>query len=75
MYLSATPLVVASHRYIFLVYRQPKNFESPLARSLTIAGLNLQQFVDKYGLELVSGNYYLQGVGTNLGGVGEEGPI
>ena len=75
MYLNPTPLSVAPHRYIFLVYRQPKNFESPLALSLTIAGLNLQQFVDKYDLELVGGNFYLQGVGTNLGSVGEGGSI
>ncbi|KAL2075753.1 hypothetical protein VTL71DRAFT_696 [Oculimacula yallundae] len=75
MYLNPTPLSVASHRYIFLVYRQPKDYESPLSLALTIPGLRLQQFVDKYKLELVGGNFYLQGAGTNLGGIGEGGPI
>ena len=75
MFLNPTPLSVAPHRYISLVYRQSKYFELPLALSLTVAGINLQQFVDKYDLELVGGNFYLQGVSTNLGGVGEGGPI
>ncbi|MCJ1443545.1 MAG: hypothetical protein MMC23_004043 [Stictis urceolatum] len=65
-YLSLTPLSLPAHRYTFLAYRQPKNFVAPATLRATIFGLKLGEFVDKYGLVLVGGNFLTEGIASNV---------
>lgn len=65
-YLSLTPLSLAKHRYIFLVYRQPEGTFVPQVPLLPQAGratFNLTMFVEDNKLTgPVGGNYMLQGL-------------
>ncbi|KAK3079764.1 hypothetical protein LTS18_003962 [Coniosporium uncinatum] len=68
MYAPLTPLSVASHRYTYLIYRQPPNFVVPplqLAEA-TRAPFNLQQFVTEGNLTLVGGRFMREGLGTTV---------
>lgn len=65
-YLALTPLSLAKHRYIFLVYRQPAGTFVPQIPVLPQAGramLDLAKFVKDNKLTgPISGNYVLQGL-------------
>ena len=62
-YTPLTPLSVSQHRYTFLVYRQPANFDPNVILAQDIAGLPLSTFLASSGLEgPVGGNYFLEGL-------------
>lgn len=68
-YMPLTPLSVAAHRYVSLVYRQPPNYTPPPIGpviDVARAPFDLQAYVDEGGLELVGGNFMLEGLGTTL---------
>ena len=81
-----TPLSVAAHRYVSLVYRQPPNYTPPPLNpvdAVARAPFNLAQYVRQGGLTLVGGNYMKEGLGTTVcalvpgctqNGVGYTGP-
>lgn len=68
-YESLTPGSVASHRYTFLVYRQPKGVFTPPFEVSNTAGamFNLHKFVNEGKLVgPIGGNYLLEGQGNNV---------
>jgi hypothetical protein len=88
MYMPLTPLSVAAHRYVSLVYRQPAGDYSPpqlsLVDSVARAPFDLQAYVEEGRLELVGGNYMREGLGSTVcalvpgctqSGEGYEGPL
>lgn len=62
-YRALTPLSVARHRYLMLVYRQPPNFIPPATLALTTSNFDLNGFVKANGLTLVGGNFIREGAG------------
>ncbi|KAH6724036.1 hypothetical protein BKA61DRAFT_727800, partial [Leptodontidium sp. MPI-SDFR-AT-0119] len=73
--LNPTPLSVAPHRYIFLVCRQPKNLSRHSLCLWPLLVSTYSSLLTSMILELVGGNFYLQGAGTNVGGIGVGGLI
>lgn len=73
-YMLPTPLGVASHRYTFLVYRQPAGYVPP-AQLMNLPGVRNNFNVTKYASDNklegpVAGNYFLQGL-KDVGAVGK----
>lgn len=61
-YRALTPLSTARHRYIELIYRQPKNFAPPTQLALTTSNFDLNGFVKQNQLVLVGGNFIREGL-------------
>jgi hypothetical protein len=87
MYMPLTPLSVAAHRFVSLIYRQPPNYTPPelsVVDSVARAPFDLQGYVEEGGLQLVGGNFMREGLGTTVcalvpgctvDGEGYEGPL
>jgi hypothetical protein len=64
-----TPLSVAPHRYVSLIYRQPPNYSPPplnLVEDVVRAPFDLDKYVRKAGLVLVGGNFMREGLGSTV---------
>jgi hypothetical protein len=64
-----TPLSVAPHRYVSLLYRQPKNYTPPqlnLVEDVVRAPFDLDKYVKEAGLVLVGGNFMKEGLGGTI---------
>ncbi|KAM0718473.1 hypothetical protein Q7P37_005543 [Cladosporium fusiforme] len=70
MYMTPTPLSVAPHRYVFLIYRQPPNYVPPPSLNYLPANrakFDLAGYVAKAKLQgPVGGNYYREGQAQNV---------
>lgn len=81
-----TPLSVAPHRYVSLLYRQPAGYTPPpldLVEDVARAPFDLGRYVSEAGLVLVGGDFMREGLGTTVcalvpgctaNGVGYVGP-
>jgi hypothetical protein len=87
-YMLLTPLSVAPHRYVSLLYRQPQGSYTPpplsVVDSVARAPFDLQKYVREAGLVLVGGNFMREGLGSTVcalvprctvDGVGYNGPL
>lgn len=68
---SAPPEGTGLHRYTFLMFKQPGKivFDEPRLPNTTFAGrpgFNTREFVSKYRLQLVAGNFYQAGYDTSV---------
>lgn len=69
-YMAPTPLSVAPHRYVSLVYRQPGNYTPPevgVVEGVVRTGFDLGEYVGEGGLVLVGGNFMREGLGMGPG--------
>jgi hypothetical protein len=68
--MALTPLSVAPHRYVSLLYRQPAGTYTPpqlnLVADVARAPFDLAGYVRKGGLVLVGGNFMREGLGTTV---------
>jgi phosphatidylethanolamine-binding protein len=68
IYEPLTPLSTTQHRYTFLVYRQPPNY-NPEAEELQLqlrTPFDLNDFTEKYNLTLVGGNFLKESIVNGL---------
>ncbi|KAI9723975.1 MAG: hypothetical protein M1812_000693 [Candelaria pacifica] len=63
-YISLAPLSVEPHRYTFLVFRQPEDFEPSVALAADRLALDVEEFAQVNGLVLVGGEFLREGVGS-----------
>jgi hypothetical protein len=66
-YMILTPLSIAPHRYVSLVYRQPKDYTPPplnLVEAVTRGPFDVDAYVEKASLVLVGGNFMMEGLST-----------
>jgi hypothetical protein len=65
-----TPLSVAPHRYVSLLYRQPQGSYTPpplsVVDSVARAPFDLQKYVQQGGLVLVGGSFMREGLGSTV---------
>ncbi|KAH0429029.1 phosphatidylethanolamine-binding protein [Colletotrichum camelliae] len=86
-YMPLTPLSVAPHRYVSLLFRQPSGDYKPpalnLVEDVARAPFDLGAYVQQAGLVLVGGNFMREGLGSSVcalvpgctsSGVGYVGP-
>lgn len=66
-YQNPSPASIEPHRYTFLLYRQPADFQLTVTDRGNLglrAGFDLDNFVVTKGLTLVGGNFFLEGLAT-----------
>ncbi|CAI0653047.1 unnamed protein product, partial [Colletotrichum noveboracense] len=69
-YMPLTPLSVAPHRYVSLLFRQPAGEYKPpalnLVEDVARAPFDLAAYVQQAGLVLVGGNFMREGLGSSV---------
>lgn len=62
LYQPPTPGSATEHRYTFLVYREPAGYEPLIISPNLRLGFDVNTYAADGGLELVGGNFFLEGL-------------